>query len=229
LFFNVYSFSFTTRFSWQTAGICGIYFQGMSKVQDFINSGILNEYCRGLLLPGEIQEVERMAGLYPAVQQAIALTFQTLNRSGSQYTKPDEKLKNRILNTLNQLGEPPVFDLTNLPLINVYSDSEQWQRTIAAIQPTREFRNLYTHPLRENGGVAQFILWAKLEVKPEGHHDERESFLILEGECECRIGGETVRLSAGDYVDIPLDVEHTVRVLSTEPVKAIIQRVKLGA
>lgn len=197
----------------------------MSKVQDFINSGILDEYCLGLLLPDEIREVERMAGLYPAVQQAIDRRFQKSKTRKIQPITPNKRLKNRIL---SQLGESPVFDSTNLPLINVYSDSDQWQRTIASILPTREFRNLYLHPLRETDGVAQFILWAKQEVKPEHHQDEQESFLILEGECECRIGGETVRLSAGDYVDIPLDVEHTVRVLSPEPVKAIIQRVKLG-
>ncbi|RCR67904.1 cupin domain-containing protein [Larkinella punicea] len=194
----------------------------MSKVQEFINSGILEEYCRGLLLPGEIQEVERMAGMYPAVQQAI----DRINRTLTPPVAPDERLKKRILNTLNQLGKPPVFDLGNLPLINAYSDAEQWQRTVASIQPTREFRNLYVHPLRSGNGIEQFILWVKEEVKPEDHHDERESFLILEGECECQIGTEKIRLSAGDYVDIPLDTEHTVRVLSPEPVKAIIQRVK---
>ncbi|KAA9352764.1 cupin domain-containing protein [Larkinella humicola] len=194
----------------------------MSKVQEFINSGILEEYCRGLLLPGEIQEVERMAGLYPAVQQAIDRIARTLTRP----IVPEERLKNRILNTLDQLGEPPVFDLNHLPLINAYSDAEQWQRTVASIQPTREFRNLYVHPLQAGSGIEQFLLWVKEDVKPEDHHDERESFLILEGECECQIGLETIRLRAGDYVDIPLDTEHTVRVLSPEPVKAIVQRVK---
>ncbi|MRS65903.1 cupin domain-containing protein [Larkinella terrae] len=165
-----------------------------------------------------------MAGLHPAVQQAINKRFQQFKVPEDQSISPDDGLKNRIL---AQLGESPVFDLNRLPLINTYSDSDQWQRTIASILPTRDFRNLYVHPLREKDGIIQFILWVKIEVQPEDHHDERESFLILEGECECRIGGETVRLSAGDYVDIPLDVEHTVRVLSPEPVKAIVQRVKL--
>ncbi|WP_221622085.1 cupin domain-containing protein [Larkinella knui] len=170
-----------------------------------------------------------MAVLYPAVQQAIDRKFKTLKGSRNKKPVPTQNLKNRILDTLNQLGEPPAFDLADLPRITAYSDSEQWQRTVASIQPTREFRNLYVHPLRENDGISQFMIWVKEDVKPEDHHDERESFLILEGECECRIGGETIRLSAGDYVDIPLDVEHTVRVLSPEPVKAIVQRVKLTA
>ncbi|RRA98756.1 cupin domain-containing protein [Larkinella rosea] len=196
----------------------------MSKVQDFINSGILDEYGLGLLLPDERREVERMARLYPVVQRAIDQRIQELQSADHETVTPTKNLKNRIL---AGLGESPVFDLNDLPLINVYSDADQWQRTIAAFQPTHDYRNLYVHPLRENEKVTQFILWTKVEVKPEDHHDELESFLILEGECECRIGGETVRLSAGDYVDIPLDVEHTVRVLSPEPVKALIQRVKL--
>jgi mannose-6-phosphate isomerase-like protein (cupin superfamily) len=226
LFFDVYSFLVKTAFNPQKAEIVRIYFHGMSKVQEFINSGILEEYSRGLLLPGEIQEVERMAGLYPAVQQDIDRISSVLKQAGELQITPDTKLKNRILNRLNALGEPPAFDLNNLPLINAYSDAEQWQRTVASIQPTREFRNLYVHPLRSGNGIEQFILWIKEDVKPEDHHDERESFLILEGECECRIGAKRIRLSAGNYVDIPLDTEHTVRVLSPEPVKAIIQRVK---
>ncbi|GAB3333155.1 hypothetical protein GCM10027299_40350 [Larkinella ripae] len=200
----------------------------MSQVNDFINSGILDEYCLGLLLPGEVQEVERMAGLYPEVQQALDQAFRLLKSAENQAAAAGPDLKERILTTLKQLAEPQAFDLNNLPLINAYADSEQWLRTVAAIEPTGDFRNLYVHSLRNTDGVAQFILWVKQEVRPEHHHDERESFLILEGTCECRIGGEIIRLSAGDYIDIPLDVEHTVRVLSPEPVKALVQRVKIG-
>lgn len=200
----------------------------MSKVQEFIDSGILDEYCLGLLLPDEILEVERMAGLHPVIQDAINQKKKTLKRPDNQKDNLGQELKNRVLSALNQLGKPPVFDLNNLPLINAYSDSEQWQRTVASLQPTREFRNLYSHPLRADGDVEQFLLWARMEVRPEAHYDERESFLILEGECECQIGGEIIRLAAGDFVDIPLDVEHNVRVVSSEPIKAIIQRVKLA-
>ncbi|GAB3245972.1 hypothetical protein GCM10027347_00510 [Larkinella harenae] len=200
----------------------------MSKVQDFIASGILNEYCLGLLLPEEIREVERMARLHPLVQRAIDQARQTAEKEERAPKILDPELKNRVLDALDQLGEPPVFDLQNLPLINVYSDNTQWQRTIADLQPASDFRNLYAHPLRNDGGVEQFILWVRQEVKPEEHHHERESFLILEGQCECQIGEETVQLSAGDFVDIPLETKHTVRVLSAEPVKAIIQRVKLA-
>lgn len=199
----------------------------MSKVRDFIDSGILNEYCLGLLQPEEVLEVERMAGLYPEIQQAIDQLLLSIKPSDLQQDIANKDLKSQILETLGQLGEPPVFDLQRLPLINVYSDSEQWQRTLAGIEPAPEFRNVYVHPLRNHDGIEQFIVWAQQEVRPEQHHDEHESFLILEGECECRIGEETVQLKAGDFVKIPLEVEHTVRVLSTEPVKAVVQRVKL--
>ncbi|MGA0560465.1 cupin domain-containing protein [Larkinella sp. VNQ87] len=199
----------------------------MSKVRDFIDSGILNEYCLGLLQPEEVLEVERMARLYPEVQKAIDQLLVSIKPSDLQQDIANKGLKGQILETLGQLGEPPVFDLQCLPLINVYSDSEQWQRTLAGLSPAPEFRNLYVYPLRNHDGVEQFILWARHEIRPERHHDEHESFLILEGECECRIGGETVRLKAGDFVRIPLKVEHTVRVVSPEPVKAVVQRVKL--
>lgn len=196
-------------------------------MQDFIASGIINEYCLGLLPPDEIREVERMASLYPEVQQAVDEARQALKPLENQRLPPNDKLKSRILGALSKLGEAPAFDLNQLPLINPYSDSDQWQRTVATIRPPRDFRNLCYHPLREKDGIAQFLLWVKQEIRAEEHHGERESFLILEGECECQIGDETIRLLAGDYVEIPLAVVHTVRVLSPTPVKAIVQRINL--
>ncbi|WP_164851393.1 cupin domain-containing protein [Larkinella soli] len=187
---------------------------------------MIEEYCLGLLSPEEAREVERMAGLFPEVQAEIDRTSLALQQYGANVVQPRPQLKHRILDQLSRLDGARAFDLAHLPLINAYSDHGQWLRTVESIRPTRDFRNIYSHTLREDPEVVQYLVWARFEIKPEDHHDEHESFLILEGECECTVGGKILRLSAGDYLAIPLDVEHNVRVLSATPVKAIIQRRK---
>lgn len=199
----------------------------MVDVEQFLASGRIEEYCLGLLSAAETEEVLQLSFLYPTVRQAIESAQKTLeDYAADNALPPRPTLKSRVMLSLGRLGEPAAFDLNQLPLLNAYSDAEQWQRTVAAIEPTRPFNNLYSHTLQDSDRVTQFLVWVRREIRPEDHHEERESFLILEGDCECRLGNETVRLSAGDFLEIPLDTEHRLTVLSEIPVKAVIQRLK---
>ena len=49
------------------------------------------------------------------------------------------------------------------------------------------------------------------------HHVEDETFILLSGEMELWIAGETVVKSAGDVVFIPRGVEHAFKVISDHP------------
>lgn len=44
---------------------------------------------------------------------------------------------------------------------------------------------------------------------PHTHHSYKEAFLIIEGEMEFMVNGETLILRAGDSMDIPPDTLHT--------------------
>jgi mannose-6-phosphate isomerase-like protein (cupin superfamily) len=195
--------------------------------QEYLQSDQLEQYCLGLLSPDEAAEVEQLARTYPAIRDELdRLTLLLADYAIDEPVMPSPTLKSRVMMTLNQLGEAPPFDLNNLPLINAFSDAGQWQRTVDAIQPPETYKNIFGHVLRQDQEAELFLVWVRHTINPEDHHDEQESFLILEGRCECSIGGELVQLSAGDYLSVPLDLEHTVRVISETPVKAIIQRLK---
>jgi len=59
----------------------------------------------------------------------------------------------------------------------------------------------------------------------EVHTDVWESFIVLEGECECYIGTDTVvRLKAGGYLEIPMHEHHDVKIIS-DYVVGIMQRI----
>ena len=202
----------------------------LSNEQEYLQSDQLEQYCLGLLSSDEAWQVEQAASRFPAVRAEIdRLTEALVNYAIDEPPTPSPSLKSRVMMTLSQLGDVPVFDLNTLPLINAFSDADQWQRTVASIQPPDTYRNIFGYALREDDEAEQFLVWVKQMINPEDHHDEQESFLILEGRCECSIGGELVQLSAGDYLAVPLDLEHTVRVISDTPVKAIIQRLKVAA
>ncbi|UFH54533.1 cupin domain-containing protein [Spirosoma sp. KNUC1025] len=198
--------------------------------EEYLQSGQLEQYVLGLLSVDEAKVVEAMASKSPRIQAELDSLTDVLNEYALDKPRtPSPTLKSKVMMQLSQLGQAPAFNLDALPLINAYSDADQWQRTVASIQPPVSYRNLFGHVLRQDDEVEQFLVWVRESINPEDHHDERESFLILEGRCECSIGGTLVQLSAGDYLDVPVDLEHTVRVISDRPVKAIIQRLKIAA
>lgn len=200
------------------------------NVQEYLQSDQFEQYCLGLLSPGEANQVEQLAREHPTIRAEIDRLTQALAAYAVEApATPSPGLKSRVMMTLSKLGEAPAFDLNNLPLINAYSDADQWQRTVDSIHPPVNYRNVFGHALRQDDKVEQFLVWVRHSINPEDHHNERESFLILEGRCECSIGGELVQLSSGDYLNVPVDQEHTVRVISDTPVKAIIQRLKMAA
>ncbi|MVM35832.1 cupin domain-containing protein [Spirosoma sp. HMF4905] len=198
--------------------------------QEYIKSGRLEQYALGILSAAEAGEVKRLANKYPSIRAELDWAMKTLADSElAEPVIPRPGLKSQIMKALGVLDEAFAFDLNALPLINTSSDASQWERTVASIQPPANYKNLFGHVLRKDAKIEQILLWVRQSVRPEEHHDELESFLILEGRCECSIGGELVQLSAGDYMAVPIDLEHTVRVISDTPVKAIVQRIKIDA
>jgi mannose-6-phosphate isomerase-like protein (cupin superfamily) len=71
-------------------------------------------------------------------------------------------------------------------------------------------------------------------VDEEVHYDILESFVLLEGSCECHITnekGETriVRMGQGDYISMKLGETHDIVITSSKPAKAILEWRKLAA
>lgn len=109
-----------------------------------------------------------------------------------------------------------------------------WQEATQGISPPEFFENIYLHPLESSEKRELFVIWVKEFVETEVHHDLLESFLILEGACECHITDEKgntriVRMGQGDFITMQLGETHDIRITSPEPAKAILQWKKLVA
>ena len=192
-------------------------------------SGIIEAYCLGLLPENEAAEITLAAMEDPLLQQQIQETEEALKNYS--HASRASALKESILTTLSSMQVSRI-DIANPPLINRNSDIAEWNEAIAHIEPETDHGNIKTSFITYTPELQLCIAWLYNRLDEDEHHEDdfEESFLILEGSCECNIGGKILRLKAGDYLDIPFNTHHTIT--STSPqgyVKAIIQRKKTAA
>lgn len=201
----------------------------MNELNKYIASGIIEAYCLGNLSPAESAEVTAMAARHPEVQAEIDRNLAALEQY-AQEPKPRAGLKKQVLHFLdNFLKEEPI-DLQNPPLIDQYSDPDAWARAVKAFEPDFTEPGMASQVLLETENRMLSVVWLSGELVEDRHAPDEflESFLILEGACECDFGGVVVRFSAGDYFDIPPNTRHTIRNVSEgQPyVKGLVQRWK---
>lgn len=199
-------------------------------MENYKESGIIEAYCLGLLPEHEAAAITTAAARDTLLQQMIVETEEAL----ANYSHVDKaySLKESVLARLSSMAADTKIDITNPPLISRNSDIAAWNEAIAHIEPETDHGNIKTSFIRYTGELQLCIAWLFDRLEEDEHHEDEfeESFLILEGSCECNIGGKIFRLKAGDYLDIPFNAHHTIT--STSPqgyVKAIIQRKKTAA
>src|ERR1700710_2522321 len=97
--------------------------------QEYINSGILEQYCIGLLNKSEYETVLAMCAAYPEVKKelaAVELDIEKLALAGIKSPKPE--LRQRILDAI--FASEPVITLDNLPATNKYSNYKNWLKAV---------------------------------------------------------------------------------------------------
>ena len=146
-------------------------------------------------------------------------------------------LRDMVLSKINTLNKHKKnrqsLNLDNLPLLDESSNLLDWQEVVHAITPPEDYENVYLHPIESNEKRELYVAWVKEYVDEEVHYDLLESFLILEGSCECHITDEAgnmriVRMHQGDFISMKTGETHDIRITSAEPTKAILQWLKLA-
>lgn len=190
------------------------------NIQAYIESGVLEQYCLHLLNAEEQAEVLKNCTLYPAIKQELTAIENTFEKvAAASAVMPNEGLKQRILNTLGFTDE---ITLNNLPVVDAYADHNSWYKAIEHLLPTEPFEDFFMEVLRNDDQAAQMLVVTKLNVPEEMHDDRIESFFILKGQCVCTVGKDVFTLNAGDFLEIPLHVEHDITITSPHVV-AILQ------
>lgn len=195
------------------------------NVQEYIDSGVLHEYCMNTLSETQKAEVERVCAQYPEVNNELHQLQKTLEQYANNAALwPGARLQETIWSTLDNLNKEKAGNLNDLPVINKYSDHNNWKRIVIPFMPEHVTKDFSVQTIRESGGVTQMLVISKIDVPDETHENERESFIVLEGECECYVGDNVYRLGPGGFIDIPMHTSHNVKVLSPYVV-AVLQHI----
>ncbi len=161
-----------------------------------------------------------------------------INYAKAHSVAPPAFLREKILSKIVELDTShligPKLQLDSLPMLADNSNWQDWHEAVSGIEPPAEFDSIHLHPLESNEKRELFVAWVKDMVEEEVHTDLLETFLILEGSCECHITdtkGETciVRLGQGDSITMQIGETHDIVITSMKPAKAILEWRKLAA
>jgi mannose-6-phosphate isomerase-like protein (cupin superfamily) len=183
------------------------------NVQAYVESGNLEKYCFELYDDVFAQEVATLSLVHPSIKQELNKIEQTIEQLAQMHAvAPDSKLRKRVLTAISL--SPEVLDINNLPPTSKYADYNAWLNAVEHLIPAEPFDDFFAHLLREDKHMAQTLVITKMNVPEEIHEEVAESFFILKGTCVCTVGNETYTLNAGDHLDIPLHVNHDIKIIS---------------
>jgi mannose-6-phosphate isomerase-like protein (cupin superfamily) len=181
--------------------------------KSYISSGNTGRLL-GILDEKETIHVEKMAVIYPEIKTEITAFQKTLEKytmAVAEYPSPG--LRNNLFDILNNLIKENSLSIGNLPLLNKYSDHKNWLKLVKPMLPDSLEEDMFIKILRNCGNVVQSIVWIKNEYPDEVHNHLKESFIVLEGKCECRIDNKVIKLGPGGFLNIPLYEHYDVKEL----------------
>lgn len=195
---------------------------------EYIASGILEDYVLGECSPPQALEVELAAAKVPAIGEELAgLRELHAQLSALVQVRPPVAAKQRFGAFLDASAMPADgWGLVVPPLspASQAADYQPWLKRVKAdaIDPAQDLNVI---PLDASPEALTLYIVAKGLVPEETHLDAIERFLVLEGTCYIAMNGEQHHLKAGDYFRIPKFTTHTIVVTSAVPCRLIAQQI----
>ena len=201
----------------------------MKKLEQYIESGVLDLYVTGVLPVEEQIEISKAARQNPELQAEIDSLRKAYELLGeAQAIQPPSSSKARFLANLDALESSEAeFNPEKPPVLNPNSrpeDYDFWVNLDIAKTP-ETYDDLFFVPIADNDDGLTAVVWINGIVEEEEHLDAIEKFLVLEGSCMIDIEGDITYLKAGDQLSIPKFKSHNVKVTSEIPCKLIVQRI----
>ncbi len=110
---------------------------------------------------------------------------------------------------------------TSLLLIAASCSFGQYFQSLDTIKAPANLENIYSRPIYSDSLVSSFVIFIKKEVKAHKHIAHSEHVYILEGKGDMTVGNKTLEVKKGDMVFIPKNTMHSLKVLSSSPVKVL--------
>jgi mannose-6-phosphate isomerase-like protein (cupin superfamily) len=196
--------------------------------EEYIKSGILEQYVLGFANAAEIAEVELLATVDPAIRNEIDEIAEALATYAMETPMlPNPVIKPFLLATIDYSERMKNGEVSsNPPALNENStihDYAEWLNRSDMVPMQGE--DLSAKIIGYTAAALTAIVWIKRYAPQEVHDNEYEKFLIVEGTCNIIVDDEVNALVPGDYFAIPLHKNHEVQVTSHVPCKVILQRV----
>ena len=204
----------------------------MKNSAAYLNTGILEMYVLGLTSDEENIEITALAETHAEIRSEIdQITEALLNfaeKSAPPVNPTTKPMVMAIIDYTQRLegGETP----TSPPILHDHSTIAEyvsWLNRPDMVLPVDFKEEIYAKLIGSNKEAMSAILWIKdgCSTPYEIHDAEYEKFLIIEGSCDIVTDEKTYSLVPGDYLAIPLHIGHVVKVTSSMPCKAILQRI----
>lgn len=113
------------------------------------------------------------------------------------------------------------FCLTIALLFSINSFAQQHMNLNAMIEPEVAPGKTVVQSLFSDSLVTSTIIYISKEVRLHKHLSHSEHVLVLSGEGEMQLGTKTYRIKKDDLIFIPKGVPHSVKTVSSTPLKVI--------
>jgi mannose-6-phosphate isomerase-like protein (cupin superfamily) len=203
----------------------------MNNITSYIASGKIEEYCLGLSSPEEVIELESMCSRYSEIREYLSECQSAFEHYLLSLQVPlSEKMKTSITDHISVNEQfrktklTPEGKLSDFVDISKNIPIELYLEKLKQLKPPSEYENIHAVNIYNDGKQELNLVWVKQGVPLEYHPELDESFLILTGTADCYIDGEVTSMMPGDYMLIPTESAHEVKVTSSVPAMAIRYR-----
>ena len=186
----------------------------------------MESYCLGSTTTEEAALVKKYMEQYEEVREEVASIRLGIEQYASLHAvNPPDDVRSSVLSAIDALSEKDSSEEHPLKHKEISKGASvaEWRKIAEGVEPPDDY-DIHLHQIYADQHKLLFIGWVKEMVPAEVHTDLYESFFLLEGSCTCKVGDEYIDLKEGDFFPIPLHVEHSLKVTSDHPVRAILQR-----
>lgn len=95
------------------------------------------------------------------------------------------------------------------------------KQSLVLIHPDKDYENILVKGANCDSLASSFIIWVKKEVKLHKHNFHTENVYVIEGSGVMKLGDAEFEIKQGDYIFIPKNTPHRVKVTSEIPLKIL--------
>ena len=88
-------------------------------------------------------------------------------------------------------------------------------------KPHKDFENILVKKMSDDKNQTSFMIWVKDDVKLHKHAYHTENLYVIAGKGELTVSGVTTTLKKGDYLTIPKNTPHALKVTSIKPIQVL--------